>query len=135
MIGGALIAPIDTVVLKLLGRTAKASRGNPLNALAFATTVWLIACCVLAYGLSRTNVLWFFPAMMLAIGSRYLCFHTLYGHRIYWVCGGALIVAGYACAAKSVSPALAAFIGGGLEVIFAVLLLITKKRVAVAASA
>jgi len=133
LIGGALIHPIATIVLKLLGRTAKASSGNPLNTLAFASTIWLIVCCVLAYGLSRANVAWFFPAMMLAIGSRFLTFHTLFGHRLYWICGGALIVAGYFCASLNVTPAFAAFIGGGLEAAFGVLLLATNRRVVAAA--
>ena len=133
LIGGALIHPLSIIVLKILGRTGKPTDGNALNSLAFSSTVWLIVCCVLAYGLSRVNVLWFFPAMMLAIGSRYLTFHMLYGHRLYWICGGALIVAGYFCAATRLSPALAAFVGSGVEVVFAVLLLATKKRVAATA--
>lgn len=129
LIGGALIHPVTTIVLKLLGRTAKTSAGNPLNTLAFASTIWLIVCCVLAYGLSRANVAWFFPAMMLTIGSRFLTFHTLFGHRLYWVCGGALIVAGYFCASMKLTPPQAAFVGGAIEATFAILLLATKRRV------
>ncbi|NQD37767.1 hypothetical protein HPT27_12085 [Permianibacter sp. IMCC34836] len=132
LIGGGLIHPVTTIVLKLIGQTAKASQGNPLNVLAFASTIWLIVCCVLAYGLSRANVAWFFPAMMLTIGSRFLIFHTLFGLRLYWFCGGALIVAGYLCAALHMPPALTAFIGGGLEATFAVLLLVTRRRIAAA---
>lgn len=133
LIGGAMIHPVATIVLKLLGRKAKASLGNSLNSLAIATTIWLIACCILAYGLSRMNVAWFFPAMMFSIGSRYLTFHTLFGHRLYWFCGGALIVAGYFCAAMNITPSLAAFIGGGLEAVFAILLLASTRRVAATA--
>lgn len=127
LIGGALIHPVSLVLLKLLGRSAKASTGNPLNSLAFATTIWLIVCCVFAYGLSRMNVAWFFPAMMLAIGSRYLTFHSLFGRRHYWFCGGALIAAGYLCAAQGISPALAALVGGGVEAVFALALLACSK--------
>ena len=73
LIGGALIHPLAIIVLKLLGRSGKPMAGNPLNALAFASTIWLIVCCVLAYGLSRANVLWFFPAMMLTIAEPRIC--------------------------------------------------------------
>ncbi|MFZ5841385.1 MAG: DUF7010 family protein [Pseudomonadota bacterium] len=133
LIGGALIHPVATVVLKLLGRSAKPQAGNALNSLAFASTIWLIACCVLAYGLSRAQPGWFFPAMMLAIGSRYLTFHALYGLRLYWFCGGALIAAGYFCFAFGMAPAYAAFVGGGVEVVFALALLFARKAVPAAA--
>jgi len=42
-IGGALIHPVATLILKALGRSARVSKGSPLNQLAMATTVWLIA--------------------------------------------------------------------------------------------
>lgn len=60
LIGGALIHPISTVVTKAAGRSAKTGNDNALPQLAFATTIWLIVCCAMAYGLSLTQPQWFF---------------------------------------------------------------------------
>jgi hypothetical protein len=131
LIGGALIHPASTLALKALGKSAKVSKGSPLAHLAMATTVWLIAGCVLAYGLYTANADWFFPAMLLVIGSRYLAFQTLFGHRIYWICGAALIAAGYLGASAPLGPATVAFAGSGIEAAFAAILLLRNGRAAV----
>jgi hypothetical protein len=89
-----------------------------------ATTVWLIAGCALSYGLYTANADWFFPAMLLVIGSRYLAFQTLFGHRIYWICGAVLIAAGYLGASARLSPATIAFAGSSIEAAFALILLL-----------
>lgn len=123
LIGGALIHPISTVAIKLAGRPVRVAADNPLVPLAFATTIWLIVCCALAYGLSRHNVNWFFPAMMLVIGSRYLTFRTLFGHPLYSLCGGVLIATGCLTGMIAMGPAPAAFAGGGIEALFGLLLM------------
>lgn len=122
LVGGMFIHPLSLVVLKLMRRSASAP-GNPLMSLALATTVWLITGCLLAYGLSTANSAWFFPAMLLVIGVRYLAFQLLYGRREYLLCGGALMLAGCASVWLHVAPAVPAFAGGVIEVIFGVLLL------------
>jgi hypothetical protein len=130
LIGGALIHPVTVLALKALGKSARVSKGSPLTQLAMATTVWLIAGCVLSYGLYTANEAWFFPAMLLIIGSRYLAFQTLFGHRTYWSCGALLIAAGYICASLQVGPATAAFAGAGIEAAFASFLLLRIDRAA-----
>lgn len=129
-VGGALIHPVSTLALRALGKNARVSQGSPLAQLAMATTAWLIAGCVLSFGLYTANPAWFFPAMLLVIGSRYLAFQTLFGHRIYWICGAALIAAGYLGASAQLSPATVAFAGSGVEAAFAAILLARKKRAA-----
>jgi len=128
LIGGALIHPVTVLALKVLGKSASVSKGSPLTQLAMATTAWLIAGCVLSYGLYTANAAWFFPAMLLVIGSRYLAFQTLFGHRIYWICGAALIGAGYLGASVPLGPAMLAFAGSGIEAAFAAILLLKNKR-------
>lgn len=130
LIGGALIHPVTVLALKVLGRSASVGQGSSLAHLAMATTVWLIAGCVLSFGLYTANPAWFFPAMLLVIGSRYLAFQALYGHRIYWICGAVLIAAGYLGAAAQLSPATVAFAGSGIEAAFAGILLLRNGRVA-----
>ena len=67
LIGGALIHPISLIVTKALGRPAKTNKANALNQLAMASTIWLILCCAMAYGLFLLKPALFFPAMMATI--------------------------------------------------------------------
>ena len=127
-VGGALIHPVSTLLLKLLGRSAKHQQGNPFAALAFATTVWMILCLPLVYAVSTLRIEWFFPAMLFVIGGRYLCFATMFGLRTYWICGAALAAAGYWLGRLAVPPAYAAFAGSAIEAGFAVAILAGARR-------
>ena len=120
-IGGALIHPIGTIVEKALGRPAKTSKANALHQLAMASTIWLIVCCAMAYGLYLLKPELFFPAMMATIGCRYLVFATLYGRFVFWTFGGTLLVAAYLAYHFTVPPAAAAGLGGSIEIFFAIL--------------
>lgn len=131
LIGGALIHPVTVLALKMLGKSASVGKGSPLTHLAMATTVWLIVGCVLSFGLCTANPSWFFPAMLLVIGSRYLAFQTLYGDRIYRACGAVLIAAGYLGVSAQLSPATVAFTGSGIEAAFATIMLLRNGRTAV----
>lgn len=122
LIGGALISPVSTRLTKLLRRSAEAREHNALNQLAFASTIWLIACCFMAYGLYVHEATWFFPAMMVTIGSRYLVFATLFGLSIYWVLGGSLVLAGAAAFYLALSPMYAALLGATIELVFGAIL-------------
>ena len=122
LIGGALIYPISTVVTKVLGRPAKTSKTNALNQLGMASTIWLILCCAMAYGLFLLKPELFFPAMMATIGCRYLVFATMFGRLFFWIMGASLIVAGYLVLASAVPPVFAAGLGGLIEVLFALFL-------------
>ncbi len=119
LVGGALIHPIGTLISKSLGRPAKTHTTNALNQLAMASTVWLILCCAMAYGLFLLNSALFFPAMMATIGSRYLILATVYGRPIYWILGGSLLVAAHLLFFAAAPSAVAALIGGVIEVLFA----------------
>ncbi len=130
-IGGALIHPIGTVIEKAVGRPAKTGKTNALNQLAMASTIWLILCCAMAYGLFLLDPKLFFPAMMATIGSRYLVFATVYGRTVFWTFGGSLLVAAGLVFYSSVPPAAAAGICGFIEVAFAVYVFSTATRPAV----
>lgn len=119
LIGGSLIYPISAMVTKAIGRPAKTGKDNALNQLGMASTIWLILCCAMAYGLFLFMPALFFPAMMVTIGSRYLIFATLYGTSIFWVMGVCLIVAGNFVFFSAIPPVVAAGLGGLIEVSFA----------------
>jgi hypothetical protein len=119
LIGGALIHPISVVVAKALGRPAKANKANALNQLAIASTIWLILCCAMAYGLFVLMPALFFPAMMATIGSRYLIFASIFGRPIFWILGLSLIVAANLAFFSAIPLTAAAGLGGLIEVLFA----------------
>ncbi|MDC8003879.1 hypothetical protein POV27_07435 [Aureisphaera galaxeae] len=94
LIGGAAISPISSIIEKFMGLNGH-KKGNPLKNLAMESTVWMIMCLPLAYGLSLQKVEWFFQAMLLIIGGRYLTFATLFGKRVYWFLGASLGIAAF----------------------------------------
>lgn len=121
LIGGALIHPISLIVTKALGRSAKTGKANALNQLAMASTIWLILGCAMSYGLYLFMPILFFPAMMATIGSRYLIFASVYGKAVYWLLGASLIIAANLALFTQMPPALAAGLGGLIEIAFAFL--------------
>jgi hypothetical protein len=128
LIGGALIYPISLIVTKALGRPARTSKTNALNQLGVASTIWLILCCAMAYGLFLLKPALFFPAMMATIGCRYLVFATMFGRLFFWIMGVSLIVAGYLTLFAAVQPVVAAGIGGMIEVLFALFLFSSASK-------
>lgn len=133
-IGGMFIHPLAMVWNKAIGRPASHTPGNPFGALALATTVWMIAMMPLADGASRLRIEWFFPAMLLIIGGRYLTFAPMFGDRTYWVLGAALALAGCALAWANASPSLGAFTGAAIEAGFGVAIFAATRAEVAAAS-
>ena len=130
LIGGAAIHPIGVAMAKLSGRPGTHAPGNPMGRLAAESTFWLLAGCAIAYGMHVLRIEWFFPAMLLVIGGRYLTFQTLYGLRAYWVCGALLCVAGLALALTRAPVVGGAFTGAAIELVFAAVLFRQAKRIA-----
>jgi hypothetical protein len=128
LIGGMLIHPVAVLICKLLGANGVHTKGNPLGQLAGASTFWLIFCLPLAYALSLQEMGWFFSAMLLVIGGRYLVFATLYGMRLYWVLGLALAAAGLSLGYLAAAAHVAAVAGAALEAVFAVIFLVQHRR-------
>ena len=127
LVGGALIFPLSMLMCKLLGLPHGHTAGNPLGVLAGEGTVWLVAGCAIAYGVSVLRIEWYFPAMLLVIGGRYLTFQTLYGLRIYWVLGALLGATGFALALLRAPPVIGAFSGATIELISAIVLFVQAK--------
>lgn len=130
LIGGALIHPLGVLLSKLLGRPAKTEKTNALNPLAAASTIWLILCCAMSYGLFLLNPLLFFPAMMATIGSRYLVLASVFGRALFWALGASLIATGLWAAYTALPPSLAAALGGVIEIVFALCLFANKATAA-----
>lgn len=116
LIGGVFIHPLSVMLAKLLGRSGAPPKGNGLVAVAGASTVWLIVCCAMSYGLSLLSKVLFFPAMMATIGARYLIFATLYNRAAFAVGGMVLLLAGMAALFFGLAPFQAAALGGAIEI-------------------
>lgn len=131
-IGGMFIHPLAVLLARLLGRSGNHTRGNPLGALAMEGTIFMLMCLPLVYFLSRWRLDYFFPAMLMVIGGRYLTFATLYGNRLYWVLGAVLGLAAWALVSFHASFVAGAFTGAGLEIAYAAILFAcaSPKRVA-----
>ena len=126
--GGAVIHPLSVLVTKLLGRRGTHAPGNPLGRLAIEGTAWLLAGIAIAYGMHAVRLEWFFPAMLLLIGGRYLTFQTLYGLRVYWIGGAALCLSGLGLALSRAPVPMSAFTGAAIELVFAAFVFIRARR-------
>lgn len=127
-VGGMLIHPLGLLITKALGRSGSHAKGNPLAALALESTILMLLCLPIAWALSLHRLDWFFPAMLLIIGGRYLLFTTMYGLRTYWLLGATLAVAGFALVVLLAPPAAAALTGALIELAFAVYLIGVGRR-------
>ena len=120
--GGMLIHPAAIVLEKMLGRSGKHRPDNPLAGLALESTILMLFAIPVAYAAFLHRPSWFFCAMLLIIGGRYLVFNTLYGLRTYWLCGAALAAAGFASAVIDAPAPLIALTGALIEYLFAAIL-------------
>ncbi len=121
--GGTLIFPASLLLCRIMGCSGKHQSANPLAPLAIAGTIWMLMCIPIAGGAAFYDIRWFFPAMLLVIGSRYFTFTTLYGKSMYWLFGAVLIASGFLCAGLSLEVYLSALIGGIVELVFGVVML------------
>lgn len=115
--GGMLIHPLGVLLDKLSGRSGQHSKGNPLAFLALESTVLLFIGLFIAFVAVQSQPEWFYPIMLLTIGGRYLLFQTLYGLKVYWLIGGALLVSGGLCLVFNTPFLVGAFLGAGTEII------------------
>jgi hypothetical protein len=128
-IGGMFIHPAGMLIAKALGRPGAHSKGNPLGALALEVTILMLLALPLVYAVSRLRIEWFFPAMLMVIGGRYLTFSTMYGLRVFWACGATLAAGACALVLSHAGFATGALTGGVIELLFAGLLFQLARRV------
>jgi hypothetical protein len=119
LIGGAFIHLIGLLVAKAIGRPATTGSDDALNQLALASTVWLIVCCAMAYGLFLLRPACFFPAMTATNGSRYLIFASVFGRQVFRVLGMTFVGTAHLVFFAWLTPSVAAGIGGLIEVLCA----------------
>ncbi len=120
--GGMLIHPLGIMLDKMFGRSGNHKSGNPLGALALESTFLLFIGLFIAYAAAQLRPEWFFTIMLMTIGGRYLTFQTIYGLRIYWALGAVLALTGMLIMMFDFLTAYTAFVGGAIEVLFALII-------------
>lgn len=128
LIGGMFIFPLSAGLDKLLGRSGKHAKDNPLGPLALEGTVMMMLGILIALATLYSGLQLFFPAMLMVIAGRYLTFGTLYGMKLYWVFAAALAVAGFIIFRWGLPFYSGGLIGGVIEIVFAFLLMAGSKR-------
>lgn len=127
VIGGMFIFPFSLLIGKLLGCRGKHNKSNPLAPLAMENTFWMLLSIPIALVLAIYKQEYFFPAMMLVIGGRYLTFCTLYGLKIYYALAITLVVFAILVLAIKAPMFVGGLTGGVIELVFAVRLM--RKQV------
>ncbi|MCA9740936.1 MAG: hypothetical protein H6695_17455 [Deferribacteres bacterium] len=128
IIGGTLIFPISVLICKIIGRSGKHKKDNPLAPLAIEGTFWMLLSIPIAIGAAFYNLELFFPAMLLVIGGRYLTFNTIYGNRLFWVFAGFLVVSSIALTILKAPVYAGGIVGGVVEYIFAFAIFLQAKK-------
>ncbi len=90
-VGGAVIFPLTTVGLRLLGGPVSLPRGHPMNGLAVQVAMTVPLGVLVVIVLTPEHPLLFFPAAMVVVGAHYLPFVFLYGMPAFGALGGVLV--------------------------------------------
>lgn len=129
VIGGMFIYPALQLVLKAMGRRASVRPENPLAALALQTAVIIPLCLPVVGAAALHRPEWFYPGVMVVVGAHYLPFVTLYGMRLWYALGIALLVAGLMLGAYGPRMfALGGWVGAALLAVFTGVFAVNAKR-------
>jgi len=127
ILGGMLIFPVSVLLCKVIGRSGKHSKENPLGPLALEGTIWMLLSIPLAIGTAYYRVEWFFPAMLLVIAGRYLTFSTIYGLRVYWAFGATLAASAVALVTVEAPAFAGAYTGALIEYAYGIAIFVVFK--------
>lgn len=94
VLGGALIFPATSALLKLTRGRGSLSKENPMGQLATQVAFTIPFTLPVVAGAALYKLNWFYPAMLVIVGAHYLPFAFLYGMRAFLGLGAAMIGAG-----------------------------------------
>jgi hypothetical protein len=98
VLGGFLIFPLTTLLVRAATGRASLGSGHPMNGLAMQIAFTLPLTLPLVGAATMYRLHWFYPAFMIALGAHYLPFTFLYGMRMFMGLGGVLIAGGLSLA-------------------------------------
>lgn len=91
VVGGMFIFPATELLLRAAGARGSLSADNSLRSLGMQVAFVLPLSMPLLLPVARYRLTWFYPALMVLVGAHYLPFVFLYGMRMFWALGGALV--------------------------------------------
>ena len=94
VIAGFFIFPLTQLMLRLSGRPASVSRGNPFHFLGMQVALVMPFSMLLLVPVAEFRLNLFFPALIILLGAHYLPFATLYGMRMFLFLAGSLLAIG-----------------------------------------
>ncbi len=119
-LGGMLIFPVTSALLKLTRGRGSLSKENPLDKLAMQVAFTIPFALPVVGGAALYKLNWFYPAMLVIVGAHYLPFVFLYGMRAFYVLGGGMIMAGVMIGLyANESFTLAGWVGTAMFFVFA----------------
>lgn len=127
-VGGMLIFPLSSLVLKAMKGPAFLPKGHPSIALAMQSAFTVPLGLLVAIALGTLAPSLFLPASLIIVGAHYLTFISLYGMRLYGVLAGVLVAVG--AAAIFVVPELrgaSGWIGAAVLLVSAVPLFVSYR--------
>ena len=127
-IGGMLIFPLSSLVLKAMKGPAFLPKGHPSIALAMQSAFTVPLGLLVAIALGTLAPSLFLPASLIIVGAHYLTFISLYGMRLYGVLAGVLVAVG--AAAIFVVPELrgvSGWIGAAVLLVSAIPLFVSYR--------
>jgi len=127
-IAGMFIFPASILISKLLKRSGKHQKGNPLAILSIETTFLIFIGLFIAYTMYHSFGDWFYSIMLMIIGGRYLMFQSIYGMKLYWLLGTLMIVAGVGSMILMTDFHVPAIAGGIIELVMAVAIMWKSKN-------
>jgi hypothetical protein len=92
--GGFFIFPITQLLLRFMGRPSSLPKGHPMNALGMQVAFMLPLNLPVVAAATAYRLDWFYPAVMIVLGTHYLPFVFMYGMPQFGVLAAFLIGAG-----------------------------------------
>jgi hypothetical protein len=120
MVGGFFIFPITELLIRTVGTRLQLDSRNLLPQLGMQIAFVLPLSMPLLLPVSRFDLNWFYPALMILLGAHYLPFVFLYGMRMFAVLAASLLGGGVIIAMHlSSSFSMGAWYTGIILLIFA----------------
>jgi small basic protein len=94
VIAGTFIFPLTQLLLRLMGRNPGLPKGHPMNDLGRQVAFTLPFNLPLVAAATLYRLDWFYPALMIALGTHYLPFMFLYGMWQFGILAASLIAVG-----------------------------------------
>jgi hypothetical protein len=93
-LGGMLIFPLSSLVLKATTGASSLPKGHPSIGLAMQSAFTVPIGLLVAIALGAYEPSLFFPASLIIVGAHYLVFVSLYGMKVFAVLSGVLVILG-----------------------------------------